>query len=123
MPRRWDDHYSDPANLDFTPVPLLVEVADLAPPGSALDLACGYGRNALYLAAFAIFSALLLYGQEVLQRPHLLVGFDSNRGCKFAVRANADAAEITFHGLTDRRRAVDGEDPKKAPSRLGLGLG
>jgi len=51
VPRRWDHHYSDPANLDFTPVPLLVEVADLAPPGTALDLACGYGRNALYLAA------------------------------------------------------------------------
>jgi SAM-dependent methyltransferase len=51
VPRRWDDHYSDPANLDFTPVPLLVEVADLVPAGSALDLACGYGRNALYLAA------------------------------------------------------------------------
>jgi SAM-dependent methyltransferase len=28
-----------------------VEVADLVPPGRALDLACGHGRNALYLAA------------------------------------------------------------------------
>ena len=51
MPRHWNEHYSDPANLDFTPVPLLVEVAERMPPGRALDLACGYGRNALYLAS------------------------------------------------------------------------
>ena len=36
---------------DLTPSPLLVQVADLLPPGRALDLACGAGRNALYLAA------------------------------------------------------------------------
>jgi SAM-dependent methyltransferase len=51
MPRNWDQHYSDPANLDFTPAPLLVEVAERLPPGRALDLACGAGRNALFLAA------------------------------------------------------------------------
>lgn len=50
MPRNWDDHYSKPAGLDFTPSPLLVEVADLLPPGHALDIACGPGRHALYLA-------------------------------------------------------------------------
>ena len=32
------------------PSPLLVQVADLLPPGRALDLACGGGRNAVYLA-------------------------------------------------------------------------
>uniref|UniRef100_Q02AC8 Methyltransferase type 12 n=1 Tax=Solibacter usitatus (strain Ellin6076) TaxID=234267 RepID=Q02AC8_SOLUE len=36
---------------DLTPSPLLVQVADLLPPGRALDLACGTGRNARYLAA------------------------------------------------------------------------
>src|SRR5579883_995154 len=51
MPRNWDQHYSDPANLDFTPAPLLVEVADQLPPGRALDLACGAGRNAIFLAS------------------------------------------------------------------------
>lgn len=50
MPRDWDQHYSDPGNLDLAPAPLLVEVADLLPPGRALDVACGAGRNALYLA-------------------------------------------------------------------------
>jgi len=51
MPRNWEEHFSDPAHLDFTPAPLLVEVADLVPPGRALDVACGAGRNALYLAS------------------------------------------------------------------------
>lgn len=50
VPRDWNEHYSNPANLDFTPAPLVVEVAELVRPGTALDLACGYGRNALYLA-------------------------------------------------------------------------
>jgi SAM-dependent methyltransferase len=50
MPRDWDRHYSDPANVDFTPAPLLVEAAEWLPPGRALDLACGAGRNALFLA-------------------------------------------------------------------------
>ncbi len=51
MPRNWDQHYSDVAHLDFTPTPLLVEVADRVPPGRALDLACGAGRHALHLAS------------------------------------------------------------------------
>ncbi|HEV3200711.1 MAG TPA: methyltransferase domain-containing protein [Bryobacteraceae bacterium] len=50
MPRHWDHHYSNPDGLDFTPAPLLVEVADRLVPGCALDLACGHGRNAIYLA-------------------------------------------------------------------------
>ncbi|HUK17185.1 MAG TPA: class I SAM-dependent methyltransferase [Bryobacteraceae bacterium] len=50
MARDWDEHYLDAANLDFAPEPLLVMAADLLPAGKALDLACGPGRNALYLA-------------------------------------------------------------------------
>jgi tellurite methyltransferase len=50
VPRNWDEHYSNASNLDLTPAPLLVEIADKLTPGRALDLACGGGRNALYLA-------------------------------------------------------------------------
>ena len=50
MPRNWDEHYAQDAILEFTPVPLLVEVAEMLAPGRALDIASGPGRNALYLA-------------------------------------------------------------------------
>jgi SAM-dependent methyltransferase len=48
--RNWDEHYANAANVETTPEPLLVQVAGLVPAGKALDLACGSGRNALYLA-------------------------------------------------------------------------
>ncbi len=51
MPRNWEEYYSDPANLNFAPEPLLIQAAEWLPPGRALDLACGAGRNALYLAS------------------------------------------------------------------------
>jgi SAM-dependent methyltransferase len=51
VPRNWDEHYAQAPEIDFTPVPLLIEAAELLPPGRALDLASGAGRNALYLAA------------------------------------------------------------------------
>ena len=50
MARDWEQHYGEAEKLDWSPAPLLVEVAEMAAPGRALDLACGAGRNALYLA-------------------------------------------------------------------------
>ena len=50
MPRNWDRHYAELDANDLIPSPLLVEIADALPPGIALDLACGPGRNALHLA-------------------------------------------------------------------------
>jgi len=48
--RDWDKHYLDVANIFSAPEPLLVLAAEVLPTGKALDLACGTGRNALYLA-------------------------------------------------------------------------
>jgi tellurite methyltransferase len=45
----WDErHATKPAQ--WTPTPLLVDTAKNLKPGRALDLACGTGRNALWLA-------------------------------------------------------------------------
>ena len=47
----WEQKYSgDGYEPDRSPSALLTEWLDDRPPGSALDLACGTGRNALYLA-------------------------------------------------------------------------
>ena len=50
VPRDWDEYYRECANADPSPDPLVVESAELLPPGRALDLACGTGRHTLYLA-------------------------------------------------------------------------
>jgi SAM-dependent methyltransferase len=50
VPRNWDQHFADPAHIDSPADPLLIQAAEMLPPGRALDLACGPGRHALYLA-------------------------------------------------------------------------
>jgi SAM-dependent methyltransferase len=49
---KWDERYGSGAYGDRAhPSALLQQWIDRIPPGRALDLACGAGRNALYLAA------------------------------------------------------------------------
>ena len=52
--QRWDERYRSAArpreDLEAPPTPLVMRVAETLPPGNALDLACGAGRNALWLA-------------------------------------------------------------------------
>lgn len=53
MPSRieeWDQRYRAGEQVLQRPLPLVVEFTDGLPPGRALDLASGPGRNALYLA-------------------------------------------------------------------------
>jgi SAM-dependent methyltransferase len=47
--RAWDERYRS-EYMDLAPSPLVVETASKLPAGKALDLACGAGRNALWLA-------------------------------------------------------------------------
>jgi tellurite methyltransferase len=47
----WDARYASGEDLHgWAPSPLLAEALEDLPPGSALDLACGAGRHALFLA-------------------------------------------------------------------------
>ena len=46
----WNARYRANADIARDPAELLVEAAGALPPGRALDLACGAGRNALWLA-------------------------------------------------------------------------
>jgi tellurite methyltransferase len=46
----WNARYRTREDLDREPARLLVDSAEELPPGRALDLACGAGRNAIWLA-------------------------------------------------------------------------
>jgi len=47
----WDERYASGKYCSAEPHKLLIEIADqLKKPAKALDLACGIGRNAIYLA-------------------------------------------------------------------------
>jgi SAM-dependent methyltransferase len=47
----WDERYRRGEHASDEPGRLLVRAVENLPPGSALDIACGAGRHALYLAA------------------------------------------------------------------------
>ena len=46
----WNARYRSREEIDDEPSPLLVDAAAEVKPGRALDLACGAGRNAVWLA-------------------------------------------------------------------------
>ena len=46
----WNARYRSREEIDAEPAPLLVRAAESLAPGRALDLACGAGRNAFWLA-------------------------------------------------------------------------
>lgn len=46
----WNERYRTREELDHEPAEILVQAARDLPPGRALDLACGAGRNAIWLA-------------------------------------------------------------------------
>ena len=46
----WDERYRRGEHLSDTPAPLIAKTIERLQPGRALDLACGGGRHALFLA-------------------------------------------------------------------------
>jgi SAM-dependent methyltransferase len=47
---KWDNRWQEKAGQPCEPDGWLLKIKDLLPAGKALDVACGQGRNALYLA-------------------------------------------------------------------------
>jgi len=48
--QEWDARYRSGGVAFDAPTPLIVEIAAALMPGRAIDIACGAGRNAIYLA-------------------------------------------------------------------------
>lgn len=64
--RGWDERYRErPETGPATP--LLVEIANSLPPGRALDLACGAGRNSLWLGIHGWNVTAVDGSQEAIQ--------------------------------------------------------
>jgi tellurite methyltransferase len=47
----WNERYRAGGDISREPAQLLLDAASALPPGRALDLACGAGRNAFWLAS------------------------------------------------------------------------
>lgn len=66
---RWDERYQQGAYAERShPSPLLQAWVDHIPRGRALDVACGAGRNALFLAAEGFEVAAVDISAEALKR-------------------------------------------------------
>jgi tellurite methyltransferase len=98
VPRDWDRHYSDAANLEQTPDPLLVEVAEMCPVGEALDLASGPGCNAIYLASL---------GWRVTAVDRSAVAIEILRGRAAGLPVAAHAADLESGEFRIARDAYD----------------
>jgi tellurite methyltransferase len=87
------------------PSALLVRFSDFLPPaGRALDLACGYGRNTLYLARQGLAATGIDWSRESLEagreaavRANLKVSFVQADLTRFALPANAFSVVICFN--------------------------
>ena len=91
----WNAHYRGPReSLLGKPSRILLEVLPLVPPGRALDIACGAGRNAIYLASM---------GWEV-------TAVDSSSAALDLARSAAQTAGIpvTFHPSSQQDSPVYG---------------
>lgn len=63
---KWNERWREKADDAFAPDPWLLRVLPLLPGGSALDLACGRGRNALFLAERGLSVTALDISAEAL---------------------------------------------------------
>jgi SAM-dependent methyltransferase len=79
----WDERYRI-GDYPTAPSDIVVEIASQLPPGRALDLACGAGRNALWLAARGWKVIAIDTSLEAL---HLLRGATGVLACRLDLEA------------------------------------
>jgi Methyltransferase domain len=93
--RQWSAAYDDPGNLLIqVEQPVVREILDRLPPGTALDAACGTGRHAEYLAGLG----------------HRVIGVDGSPEMLARARARVRGADFLpgdLHRLPIRDQAVD----------------
>ena len=78
----WDQRYAA-SELVWSQEPnqfVAAELADL-PPGTAVDLAGGEGRNAIWLASRGWSATAVDFSQVALDKGARLAGISTSRGC------------------------------------------
>jgi SAM-dependent methyltransferase len=91
----WNERYRTrerPGDFTAAPTPLLVDTAQHLTPGRALDLACGTGRHALWLAAQG-WSAEAVDGSEVA------VAALRSKAVQLGVTVDASVADLASPGF------------------------
>ncbi len=90
----WDERYRlrerSGEDFDAAATPLLVQTAGSLKPGNALDLACGTGRNALYLARQGWTVTAVDGSAEAIHRLR-------ERASEDALSVDAHAADLQLH--------------------------
>ncbi len=83
--RQWAATYDEPNTLFDVDEPVMHEILDALPPGTALDAACGTGRYAAYLAA----------------RGHTIIGVDGSPEMLELARARIPQGDFRVGDLRD----------------------
>jgi tellurite methyltransferase len=96
----WEQRYRSAAREnDDAATPLVVELGEKLAPGKAVDLACGTGRNALYLAARG-WSVMAVDGSQtaidVLRQRATVRGLDVQSGVADLAAADFKPAQDAF---------------------------
>ena len=96
----WDERYSRGEHATLEPSKLLVRVVENLKPGRALDIACGAGRHAIYLAS---------HGWDVTAVDSSRVGIEllNERARTIGVTVNARIADLEGDEFQVEREAYD----------------
>ncbi len=96
----WDERYSRGEHIIAEPMPLMVRVAETLASGRALDLACGPGRHAIFLAE---------RGWQVTAVDGSRVGIEllKKNAREHCVEVDARVADLERNGFEIEREAYD----------------
>ena len=86
----WDERYRQNEHTDDRPHPLVVEFASKLVPGRALDIACGVGRHALWLAERGWQVTAVDYSRVAIEMLR-------QRSAKKGVEINSCVADLEQH--------------------------
>jgi SAM-dependent methyltransferase len=109
--KSWDDRYRSSSKQPLIPEPFLVEHISFFKPGSVLDLACGEGRNSMFLSQYGLqvssfdFSKIALARlSEISYKGHLnikTIKLDLSREADIKLLTKADNITVVHYKLSD----------------------